>query len=614
MTFPTWALPAIDGTIALAFFAMVLALIRFMRMRRGAPLNRVYGVMAGAISLAGISHASLFWAGLNQAAQVVTGARLLEAIAAVSTAGILFTLLPRSVDPPGRAALMRSKAALERAEALAHFGSWQWDPVSNRVEWSAELYRIYGLEPHAFPATIEGYLARVHPDDRELVERTVREAYQQKLNFRLRERIVRPDGEVRVLSSAGDVTLDAQGNVSGMFGACHDVTDQERGDDERREIEGKRVALEQQFFQSQKLEAIGRLAGGIAHDFNNMLLVILGSVSLLLDRKKDDDPQWKDLRAIEDAAERAGGLTRQLLAVAKRQILSVSDVDLNSAIKDMEEMLRRSLGDDVRFVLSLTAEPLVVRADPSQLQQVLLNLAVNARDAMPGGGTLTIATRVDRDKAGSQIAVADITDTGVGMDEQVLGHLFEPFYTTKGSRGTGLGLATVYGIVTQSGGAIDVRSKPGAGTTFSVSLPRVLKAAPDTEERAGTGPLGGSETVLIVDDSEPVLSLTSRILNRAGYHVLTAPSGEWAISVAQRHASTIHLLLTDVMMPGMSGPQLARQLSTLRPSTRVMYMTGYQRASAEGESTIPPDAALIEKPFKPEALLKMVRKVLEAAV
>lgn len=366
--------------------------------------------------------------------------------------------------------------------------------------------------------------------------------------------------------------------------------------------------LDHQRMQAQKLEAIGRLAGGIAHDFNNMLLVILGSVSLLLDGKTEDHPEWNDLRAIEDAAERAGGLTRQLLAVARRQVFSVSDVELNAIVRDMEEMLRRSLGDDVRFVLSLADDELTVRADPGQLHQVLLNLAVNARDAMPGGGTLTLTTRASRDADGREFAMIDVADSGVGMDEQVLSHMFEPFYTTKGSSGTGLGLATVYGIVTQTGGRVEVKSRPGEGSVFSIALPRV-EGTGKAERRAARagGMTGGLETVLIVDDSEPVLSLTSRILNRAGYQVLTAPNGEWALSVAQRHPSTIHLLLTDVMMPGMSGPQLARRLSSLRPSTRVLYMTGYQRATPEGESMVPAEAALIEKPFKPDALLQAVR-------
>ena len=611
MSFPGWVLPAVDGSIALAFFAMAAALVRFTRMRPGAPLNRVYTTMAAAISLAGVAHGALFWADLGRAVEVVTGARMLEALAAVTTAVILFVLLPRSVDPPGRAALIRSKAALERAEALAHFGSWHWDLAAGRVEWSAELHRIYGLAPGTFAGTFEAYLAHIHPGDRARVEQTVRDALARKTPFRMQERVVRPGGDVRVLSSAGDVLLDDEGNVCGMFGACHDITEQQRGDEERRASEQKRLALEQQFMQSQKLEAVGRLAGGIAHDFNNMLLVILGSASLLLARKPDSDPDAKDLRAIEDAAERAGGLTRQLLAVARRQIFSVADVDVNGVVRDMEEMLRRTLGDDVRFTLSLAAEPLVVRADPSQLQQVLLNLAVNARDAMPDGGKLTIATRADRDMGGQEAAVIDVTDTGVGMTDEVLSHLFEPFYTTKGDAGTGLGLATVYGIVTQSGGRLEVKTRPGEGARFSVTLPRLQEASrSDASPRGAADSTGGTETVLVVDDSEPVLSLTGRILSRAGYQVLTAPNGEWALSVAERHGEPIHLLLTDVMMPGMSGPQLARTLTAARPETRVLFMTGYQRASAEGDAMVPADAALIEKPFKPDALLKIVRAIL----
>jgi CheY-like chemotaxis protein len=266
----------------------------------------------------------------------------------------------------------------------------------------------------------------------------------------------------------------------------------------------------------------------------------------------------------------------------------------------------------VRFSLMLSEEPLIVRADPSQLHQVLLNLAVNARDAMPGGGTLTIATRSERNGDGQAFAVADVRDTGTGMDEKVLGHMFEPFFTTKGAAGTGLGLATVYGIVTQSGGRMRVTSRPGEGSVFSVWLPQLVdqEAAP-IEGASSSAAEGGTETVLIVDDSEPVLALTSRILQHAGYQVLTAPSGEWALSVAGRHGGPIDLLLTDVMMPGMSGPQLARRFSALRPSTAVLYMTGYQRATPDGEMMVPAEAALIEKPFKPASLLQSVRQCLQ---
>ncbi|HEX6323799.1 MAG TPA: ATP-binding protein [Vicinamibacterales bacterium] len=606
----SWLLPAIDAIVAAAFFAMAAAVIHFMRMRRGAPLNRVYGLLAAAIGMAGTAHAAMLVGRLTGAGPGWLPALGLEALAAVAVAVILFTVLPRSVDPPGRAALLRAKVALERAEALAHFGSWQWDLARNRVEWSPELYRIYGLAPGAFEGTLEGYLARVHPDDRARVRAIVEGAFREKRAFAMRERIVRPDGEIRILESAGDVVLDEHGGVAGMFGACHDITDEQRSEERRLETEARRSVIEQQFFQSQKLEAVGRLAGGIAHDFNNMLQVISGSAALLLDGRSPTDPAWADLKAIENAADRAGSLTSQLLAVARRQVLTAARIDVNSVVRDMEDMLRRSLNDDVQFEIDLAQEPLVVQVDPSQLHQVLLNLAVNARDAMPQGGRLTVATRGGRAGDGREVACIDVTDTGVGMDADTLKHTFEPFFTTKGPEGTGLGLATVYGIVTQSGGSVDVKSGPGEGTTFSICLPRV-----DADPQPAAPPVpaaveGGSETLLLVDDSEPVLALTGRILSRAGYEVITAPSGEWALSVAARHPAPIDLLITDVMMPGMSGPQLAERLARIRPGLRVMYMTGFQRAAPDGTSMVPEGATVIEKPFKPDALLRQVRQVL----
>ena len=505
----------------------------------------------------------------------------------------------------------RDRSALERAEALAHFGTWHWDPALDRTEWSDELHRIYGIAPGEFEGTLAGYLSRIHPEDRPGVEATVQAALTRKSSFHMRERILRPGGEVRILSTAGDVILDEAGNIAGMFGACHDITDQERADEARRDAEAARLAVEQQFFQAQKLDAVGRLAGGIAHDFNNMLLVIMGSVGMLLEGKDDRDPQWNDLRAIEDAAESARGLTRQLLAVARKQVFTVADVDINTIVRDIEDMLRRSLGDDVRFTLRLSPVPLVVRADTGQLHQVLLNLVVNARDAMPHGGALTLTTRAATAPDGAEIAAVDVADTGAGMDAETLAHVFEPFFTTKGQAGTGLGLATVYGIVSQSGGRVSVESAPGKGSIFTITLPRLQSEAAAKASPEEATVRGGTETVLVVDDSEPVLSLTGRIMDRAGYQVLTAPNAEWALSVAARHPGPIDLLLTDVMMPGMSGPQLAERLAMLRPNARVLFMTGYQRATPNGEPLVREGARLLEKPFKPDALLRAVRHALD---
>jgi CheY-like chemotaxis protein len=334
---------------------------------------------------------------------------------------------------------------------------------------------------------------------------------------------------------------------------------------------------------------------------------------MLLEGKSEQHADWNDIRAIEDAAERARGLTQQLLAVARRQTLATIEVDANEAVRDIEDLLRRSLGIDVQFTLTLAPGQLVVKADPGQLQQVLLNLVVNARDAMPEGGTLTLTTRLAIEAGGAEFVVIEVRDTGIGMDAATLAHTFEPFFTTKGPSGTGLGLATVYGIVTQSGGRVDVTSTPGQGSVFSVRLPR-LRVAPAASSSAHLGPAdGGTETVLVVDDAEPVLGLTSRILERAGYQVLTAPNAAWAVSVSERHSGRVDLLLTDVMMPGQSGPQLAARLTGMRPRLRVLYMTGYQRTGPNGETVVPVDAHLLEKPFKPEALLRAVRQALDEA-
>jgi CheY-like chemotaxis protein len=328
-----------------------------------------------------------------------------------------------------------------------------------------------------------------------------------------------------------------------------------------------------------------------------------------------------DLEEVLRAADRAAALTRQLLAFSRRQVLQPRVLDVNVVVSDMGTMLRRLIGEDVTVAMQLDAAAPRVVADRGQLEQVIMNLVVNARDAMPGGGTVQVHTSLHAvdveadDDMGSlppgRYAEICVADTGIGMEPSVLTRIFEPFFTTKElGRGTGLGLPTVYGIVTQSGGSVEVRSRPGEGSTFSICLPRVDA---DPQPAAPPDPAavqGGSETLLLVDDSEPVLALTGRILSRAGYEVITAPSGEWALSVAARHPASIDLLITDVMMPGMSGPQLAERLARSRSGLRVMYMTGYQRAAPDGTSMVPEGAAVIEKPFKPDALLRQVRQVL----
>jgi GAF domain-containing protein/CheY-like chemotaxis protein len=375
-----------------------------------------------------------------------------------------------------------------------------------------------------------------------------------------------------------------------------------------------------QLAQAQKMEAIGRLAGGVAHDFNNLLTVIKGRSQLVLHRLGPDDPLRRQVALVEETAERAASLTRQLLAFSRKQVLEAQVLDLNAVVEGIEKMLRRLIGEDIELRVRLWPAVWAVRADPGQLEQVIVNLVVNARDAMPGGGVLTLETaNVERP---SSAAPADtppgacvrlsVSDTGVGMSPGTQARLFEPFFTTKEvGKGTGLGLATVYGIIKQSGGSIAVRSAPGSGTTFDILLPGVEGAvdAPRPGRPLGEEP-GGGETILLVEDEDSVRDLAREILEGRGYTVLEARDGSQALEISEAHAGAIALLLTDVVMPGMSGPQLADRITARRPAVRVLYVSGYtDRAIVTGDG--PPAAALLHKPFSPGVLAGKVREALD---
>ena len=368
----------------------------------------------------------------------------------------------------------------------------------------------------------------------------------------------------------------------------------------------------QQFMQAQKMQALGLLAGGIAHDFNNMLTVIFGRAQVLLDRLPADGRARYDADAIGEAAERAAALTRQLLAFSRKQLLERRTLDLNSVVVDMATMLRRLIGENITVVTALAHSAAWVNVDRGQLEQVVLNLAVNARDAMPGGGQLTLATdNVESDgadalPAGPFVALV-VSDTGIGMDAATQERIFEPFFTTKPvGEGTGLGLSTVYGVVEQHGGHIAVDSAPGRGTTFRVCLPRVEE--PTLEPPAPPGiPRTGSETILVAEDDPAVRALAGDMLRAHGYTVLTAADGEEGLRVAEHHPAPIHLLLTDVMMPRLNGLELARAFVDVRPRARVLYMTGWAEMPSVG------DAVIVHKPFSIFALMDAVRRTLEAA-
>jgi signal transduction histidine kinase/CheY-like chemotaxis protein len=381
----------------------------------------------------------------------------------------------------------------------------------------------------------------------------------------------------------------------------------------------KQRNLEEQLRQAQKMEAIGRLAGGVAHDFNNLLGVIIGYSELVLDQMGPASPVRGPVEQIRKAGERATALTRQLLAFSRQQVLDTKTLNLNAIISDMAQMLHRLIGEDIELQTKLESELYAIRGDQGQIEQVILNLAVNARDAMPQGGKLMIETRnvtVEEDELqrstpmvpGDYILLT-ISDTGVGMDAETQAHIFEPFFTTKAhGKGTGLGLATVYGVVKQSGGYIWVYSEPGVGATFKLYLPRVLEE-PQTNHTPNIGDSHqGSETVLVVEDEVSLRTFTCTLLQNSGYTVLEAGDGDAALALAGQYKRPIHLLLTDMIMPGMNGPTVAEKLVSLHPEAKVLLMSGYTGFVSRG--LVDPHAVLVSKPFTREELLHKIQQVL----
>jgi len=476
------------------------------------------------------------------------------------------------------------------------------------AECNDAMARMYGFaEAHEL---VGARLADLHdqgdPANREQMRSFIRAGYRlADSETRERDR----EGRPRVFLN-NVVGFVENGSLVRVWGTQRDVSEQRR--------------LEEQFRQSQKMEAVGQLAGGIAHDFNNLLTAILGNTQLLLRDLPPGDAMRGDVEEIRKASERAAGLTRQLLAYSRRQMLQPEVLDLNVVVGDMDRMLRRLIGEHIALVTVPAADLGRVRADPSQIEQVLVNLVVNARDAMPAGGRLTIETaNVDLDASYAQehlgaspgaYTMLAVTDTGTGMDATVRAHLFEPFFTTKEvGKGTGLGLATVYGIVRQSGGHISVATEVGRGSSFKVYLPRVDQlpyAAAPVAPRPATA--RGSETVLVVEDDPAVLSLSSRALEAEGYTILCASDGADALRIVERYGGEIHLLLTDVVMPGMSGRELAEQMAARRAGIRILYMSGYPGDAAVHQGTLVRGSAFLQKPFSPDSLARKVRETLDA--
>jgi PAS domain S-box-containing protein len=493
--------------------------------------------------------------------------------------------------------------------AAARMGIGETDLHTGRVVWSESTAALFGISPDSFAGTTEAFYALVHPEDRA----ALREEFATALRNGTRDlatefRTISPDGSTRWLQTRARITYEPEGRPFAVVDVTLDITD--------------RKLLEAQFRQAQKMEAIGLLASGIAHDFNNLLTVICGYSEFLRDGLPPG-PQRSDAEEVIRAAGRAAALTRQLLAFSRKQVLLPTRLDVNELVANVSTMLKRLLGDHIELTTAFDPTLPAVRADAGQLEQVLINLVVNARDAIAGGGRITIATataqldanatiRRVRVKAGAYVVLA-VSDTGVGMDQKTKDRLFEPFFTTKvPGKGTGLGLAAVHGIVTQSGGYIEVESEPLHGTSFKVYLP---VAEPVGEAPTMAAPreqsAGGTASVLIVEDEQPIRTLARTILERAGYRVLDASTVTEAEALFDREPGEIDLLVTDVTLPDGNGPAMFRRLFAKRPSLRVLYMSGYADETLVDQAADDPDGGFLQKPFLADGLVRKVREALD---
>jgi signal transduction histidine kinase len=546
----------------------------------------------------------------------------------------IFDVFPDNPDDPHATGAANLRSSLERvlqrrsADAMAvqkydvrrpegGFEERYWSPVNSPVlgadgQVSHIIHRVEDVTDFM-------HLKRRGTEHERMAEELRSKASRMELEiFQRAQDLQAANRELRALQA--DLEHRVQARTAELERANAQLTEEMA---ERQRAEQALRASEDQLRQSQKMEAVGTLAGGVAHDFNNLLTAIMGYAQLLSLRHRSDPQARHDSEEILRAAERAAMLTRQLLAFSRREVVQPKRLDLNAIIRDMGKLLRRLLGERVHLVVAPAESLWTVRADPGHMEQVVMNLAVNARDAMPDGGKLTIETanvELGEVYAGEPVeappgsyVVLSVTDTGTGMDPETRSRMFEPFFTTKGAgKGTGLGLSTVYGIVKQWGGAIQIYSDVGWGTSFKIYLPRVTGPA-ESEARVDdqADMPRGSETVLLAEDQDAVSAVIRAALLPCGYRVLAAPNGIEALEICERHEGPIQILVTDLVMPGMDGPELAARARQVRPALKVLFISGYSEKAFSGHEGGDPGAALLQKPFTPDALARRLRAVLD---
>ena len=587
-----------------------------------------YGIITGVVLLALLAVSLLLWR-LLESSITRPLARLAEATRAVTRSKERNIRAMKEADDEighltdsfnemlstlevRESALRDSTSQLLDAMSVARMSSWVWDVSAGTMSWGGRDVQVFGENGRPVDASLTSFLDVVHPSDRPIVEQALVRAARTGQRCELDFRVLDGNGQTRWLDMRGQRGRDQENHQGRVLGLVMDMTD--------------RRQLEEQLLQSQKLESIGRLAGGVAHDFNNLLTGILGYASFALKSVPENHAARADILEIERAGTRAASLTGQLLAYARRQMIAPKIVSLNQLVIDMESLLRRLIGEDVDMETRCARDLWHAQIDPGQFEQVIINLAVNARDAMPNGGRLTIETsnsilddcymRQHPEVVPGEYVMLSVADNGVGMDSATQIRVFEPFFTTKEQgKGTGLGLAVCYGIVKQAGGHLWVYSEPQRGTTFKVLLPRasVEQAASSAAQPPPQPSSRGHETLLIVEDEPVVRKLAVRALSEQGYHILEAEDGPAALAEAQSHPGELHLLITDVVMPGMNGRQLADRLLADRKEMRVLYISGYAEHAVVRHGVLEEGIAFLSKPFDLNELARIVRGVLDKA-